>query len=46
MKDKIKKYENIFYPEVIRKYIWTFIFKKDKIFNNKLVNNKDVIFSY
>ena len=46
IKDKIKNYENIFYPEVIRKYIWTFIFKKDKIFNNKLVNNKDVIFSY
>ena len=46
VKDKIKKYENIFYPEVIRKYIWTFIFKKDKFFNNKLYNDKDIMFSY
>ena len=46
LKDNIKKYENMFYPEVIRKYIWTFIFKKDKVFNRKLINNKDVIFSY
>ena len=46
IKDKIKKYENIFYPEVIKKYIWTFIFKKDKFFNKKLFNNKDVMFSY
>ena len=46
MKDRIKKYENILYPEVIRKYIWTFIFKKDKIFKNKLINNNEIIFSY
>ena len=46
IKDKIKNYENIFYPEVIRKYIWTFIFKKDKIFKNKLINNNEIIFSY
>ena len=46
IKYKIKKYENIFYPEVIRKYIWTFILKKDKFFSNKLDNNKDIIFSY
>ena len=46
LKSNIKKYENMFYPEVIRKYIWTFILKKDKYFNSKLVNNKDIIFSY
>ena len=46
MKDRIKKYENILYPEVIRKYIWTFIFKKDRVSEDKLVSNKDVIFSY
>ena len=46
IKYKIKKYENIFYPEVIRKYIWTFILKKDNFSSNKLSNNKDIIFSY
>ena len=46
LKSNIKKYENMFYPEVIRKYIWTFILKKDKYFHSKLVNNKDIIFSY
>ena len=42
----IKKYENIFYPEVIRKYIWTFLLKKDKFLPNKLIKNKEIIFSY
>ena len=46
LKNNIKKFENIFYPEVIRKYIWTFILKKDKFFHNKLVNDKDILFSY
>ena len=46
LKTNIKKYENLFYPEVIRKYIWTFIFKKDKFFNKKLVNNKEILYSY
>ena len=46
LKDNIKKYENIFYPEVIRKYIWTFIFKKDTFISNKLCDNKEIIFSY
>ena len=46
LKDNIKKYENIFYPEVIRKYIWTYILKKDKFTSNKLLNNKEILFSY
>ena len=46
LKNNIKKYENIFYPEVIKKYIWTFILKKDKFYNNNLTNNKDILFSY
>ena len=46
LKDNIKKYENMFYPEVIRKYIWTFIFKKDNFTSDKLLNNKEIIFSY
>ena len=46
LKYNIKKYENIFYPEVIRKYIWTFILKKDKYYHNKLVSGKDILFSY
>ncbi len=46
LRDNIKKYENMFYPEVIRKYIWTFIFKKDNFTSNKLRNNKEIIFSY
>ncbi len=46
LKNNIKKYENIFYPEVIKKYIWTFILKKDKFYHNNLTNNKDILFSY
>ena len=46
LKNDIKKYENLFYPEVIRKYIWTFILKKDKFFCNKLINNKEILYSY
>ena len=33
--DNIKKYENLLYPEVIRKYIWTFLFKEDKFLQEK-----------
>ena len=46
LRDNIKKYENMFYPEVIRKYIWTFIFKKDNFTSDKLRDNKEIIFSY
>ena len=46
LRNDIKKYENMFYPEVIRKYIWTFIFKKDDFFGNRLKSNKEIIFSY
>ena len=46
MIDNIKKYENLLYPEVIKKYIWTFILKKDKFYHNNLANNKDILFSY
>ena len=46
LKDTIKKYENIFYPEVIKKYIWTFIFKRDKFLGKKLTNNSKILFSY
>ena len=46
LRNNIKKYENMFYPEVIRKYIWTFIFKKDNFTSNKLRDNKEIIFSY
>ena len=46
LRDNIKKYENMFYPEVIRKYIWTFILKKDNFTSIKLRDNKEIIFSY
>ena len=42
----IKKYENILYPEVIKKYIWTFLFKDDKLSKYKNVNLNNVVFSY
>ena len=41
----IKKYENLLYPEVIRKYIWTFLFKEDKFLKEKIYMD-DVVFSY
>ena len=44
--DNIKKYENLLYPEVIKKYIWTFLFKKDKFLNSKIINIENVVFSY
>jgi len=44
--DNIKKYENLLYPEVIKKYIWTFFFKKDKLFNHKNIHLDNVVFSY
>ena len=46
LKDNIKKYENIFYPEVIRKYIWTFLFKEDKFLQEKKIHIDNVVFSY
>ncbi len=46
LKYEIKKYENIFYPEVIRKYIWTFILKKDKFLCKKLIKDEQIIYSY
>ena len=46
LRDNIKKYENIFYPEVIRKYIWTFLFKEDKFLNNNKIHIDNVVFSY
>ena len=46
LRDNIKKYENIFYPEVIRKYIWTFLFKKDKFLKKKKIKIDNVTFSY
>ncbi len=42
----IKKYENLLYPEVIRKYIWTFLFKEDKFFKDKKIHLNNVVFSY
>ena len=42
----IKKYENLLYPEVIRKYIWTFIFKEDKFLKGKKIHLNNVVFSY
>ncbi len=42
----IKKYENLLYPEVIKKYIWTFLFKKDKFLEQKIIQIDNVIFSY
>ena len=44
--DEIKKYENLLYPEVIKKYIWTFLFKEDKFSKNKKFNIDNVVFSY
>ena len=44
--DNIKKYENILYPEVIRKYIWTFLFKEDKFLKEKKIHADNVVFSY
>ena len=44
--DEIKKYENVLYPEVIKKYIWTFLFKEDKFFKNKKIYIDNVVFSY
>ncbi len=47
VKAKIKKYENILYPEVVNKYVWTFIYKKDNLGKYELSNNnREVIFSY
>ena len=42
----IKKYENLLYPEVIRKYIWTFLFKKDTFLMEKKIHLNNVVFSY
>ena len=42
----IKIYENLLYPEVIKKYIWTFLFKEDKFQNYKKFNIDNVVFSY
>ena len=42
----LKKYENLFYPEVLKKYIWTFLFKKDNFENKIFSNYKNVVFSY
>ena len=44
--NNIKKYENLLYPEVIKKYIWTFLFKEDKFFKNKKIDVENVVFSY
>ncbi len=44
--NNIKKYENILYPEVIKKYIWTFLFKEDKFLNYKKIHFDNVVFSY
>ena len=44
--DDIKKYENILYPEVIKKYIWTFLLKEDKFLKYKKIRKYDVVFSY
>ena len=44
--DNIKKYENLLYPEVIKKYIWTFLFKKDKFLKYKKFHINNVVFSY
>ena len=46
LKDNIKKYENLLYPEVIRKYIWTFLFKEDKFLKEKKIHIDNVVFSY
>ena len=44
--DEIKKYENLLYPEVIKKYIWTFLFKEDKFLKEKKIHIDNVVFSY
>ena len=44
--DNIKKYENLLYPEVIKKYIWTFLFKEDKFLKDKKFQIDNVVFSY
>ena len=44
--DEIKKYENLLYPEVIKKYIWTFLFKEDKFLKYKKFEVNNVVFSY
>ena len=44
--DNIKKYENLLYPEVIKKYIWTFLFKEDKFLEDKKIQLDNVVFSY
>ena len=44
--DEIKKYENLLYPEVIKKYIWTFLFKEDKFLKYKKLEVNNVVFSY
>ena len=46
LRDNIKKYENLLYPEVIRKYIWTFLFKEDKFLKDKKIQVNNVVFSY
>ena len=44
--ENIKKYENILYPEVIKKYIWTFLFKEDKFLKYNNIHTNDAVFSY
>ena len=44
--NNIKQYENLLYPEVIKKYIWTFLFKEDKFSKEKKINRDNVVFSY
>ena len=44
--NNIKKYENLLYPEVIKKYIWTFLFKEDKFLKDKKIQLDNVVFSY
>ena len=44
--DNVKMYENLLYPEVIKKYIWTFLFKEDKFLKYKKIQIDNVVFSY
>ena len=44
--DNTKKYENLLYPEVIKKYIWTFLFKEDTFLKYKKIQIDNVVFSY
>ena len=46
LRDNIKKYENLLYPEVIKKYIWTFLFKEDIFLKDKKIQKDNVVFSY